>query len=181
MERAQQIRGAMEGSTQRLGGDGEVAQGESSQQGSGSSASGQGAEQQGQGGGTQAGAQQPGTSAGAAHTWEDEGEMPLAAGNDHRETTSDRKQGEQIDDFDKLYEAVRLDDAEALLAGASGRLDDRGHIDELSLRLTEAEEAAKTGTVQLPDAYREAAAEAIEAEPIPPAYREAVKDYFDDM
>ena len=38
-----------------------------------------------------------------------------------------------------------------------------------------------TSTVQLPDGYREAAAEAVSSEQVPPGYREAVKQYFDEL
>lgn len=205
LERAQQLAGATERSRQELGGDPRVAQGESQpgqqpgqqpgedpQAGDGTKPGrgtqpGQGAgdgQESGDGQGSgpgQGGEGASGTSAGDGHTWEDEGERPGGAQGPQQDRNSDRAGGQHIDDFEKLYEAVRLEGAQALLAGVDGQIDERGRVDELSVRVTEAEEAAKVGRVDLPATYRDEAAEAIEAEPIPPAYKEAVKRYFDSM
>ncbi|MEZ4235056.1 MAG: hypothetical protein R3F59_02615 [Myxococcota bacterium] len=74
---------------------------------------------------------------------------------------------------------MRLKNAHSLLAGADGQLDDRGQVDQLPIRITTGDEDAATGSVEIPAGYRDEAAEAIEAEPVPPAYEQAVKQYFD--
>lgn len=190
LERAQRLAGAIEGARQQLGeGDpaGQSSQGEG-QGGDGTEGEGEGAtegsgENGGPGGGQSQGRGKGGPNAGQGHTWEDQGEHEgsnQAAGNGD-ERQSDRKDGQHIDDFEKFYEAVRLKGAKPLVAGTNSVLDESGKVDELEYRLTTAEESATVGRVDLPDAYREAASAAIEAEPIPPAYKNAVRDYFAEM
>jgi len=177
LERAQRLAGAIEGARQQLG-EGDPA-GQSSQ-GPGDGP-GEGAEGGGEGPGGGLGA---GSRAGAeGHTWEDQGEAPPAGPGEGGagDRTSDRSEGQHIDDFEKFYEAVRLEGARSLVAGTDSQLNEAGRVDELEYRLTTAEESASTGRVALPDGYRDAASAAIEAETIPPAYRNAVKDYFAEM
>jgi len=170
LEQAQQMQGAVRGAQQRMEGEG-------------------GGEGEGEGGNVAVAADGQGAGAGAGagegHTWEDQGEYDaeqgFSDGSAKTEAGSDASRGEAIDDFEKFYAPLRVDDPDVLLASEEGQLDEDGRIDTLVTRLTEGDEAATLPTVQLPTDYREAAAEAIEAERIPPAYREAVKTYFDDM
>ena len=194
LERAQRLAGAIEGARQQLG-QGNPA-GQSSQQGDGDGdgdgdGNGQGKGSRfenegraGAGGEGQGGAAGSGSQAGAGHTWEDQGERPggpAGGGEGSNDRSSEREEGQHIDDFEKLYEAVRLAGAESVVAGTNSRLHEAGRVDELEYRLTTAEEAATTGRVDVPEAYKDAASAAIDAEPIPPAYRNAVRDYFGEI
>jgi hypothetical protein len=87
--------------------------------------------------------------------------------------------GRVIDDFEQLYKAIRLAGAEQLIANAPGQFDETGHSDTLPTRVTGSDETVQTDAVALPEAYQEAAAEAMHNDQVPPAYREAVKTYFD--
>jgi hypothetical protein len=188
LQRSQEIAGALEGSRQRLGGQPGVAGGQSSSEGDpGTPASGEG-----QGGGDQPGAGGPegGAQAGASassgfspdgHTWEDQGGYTSAGKAQEADRFDARRAGQQIDDFRKLYGAQRLDGADALLAGVDGKNDPTGQVDQLPMRLTSGVERATTPSVDLPATYRAEATEAIEAERVPPAYEQAVKQYFDQM
>lgn len=191
MQRSQELNGALEGSRQRLGGepstdDGqsgeESGDGEGNQSGTGQGnrdgeGDGQGGEGQGEGMGM------AGSGVGSGHTWEDQGEFTDASnGSDlNGQRTGDRDEGQVIDDFERLYKSVRDEDAQHLVTSVEGELDETGHIDQLPIRLTESDETASASTVQLPANYREAAAEAVTSEQVPPGYREAVKQYFDEM
>jgi len=175
LDRAQKLNGAMEASKQRLGGDSEVASGESSE-GSEGSEGGEGGE-----GGEEGQAGKAGQQAGPNHTWEDQGEHDAGKGQQHEDRNSDSTEGEVIDDYEKLYASVRMENADALLASVKGQVDENGQIDELHTKLTGAEEDATVDGIELPAQYREAAAEAMSAEEIPPGYRDAVKQYFDEM
>jgi hypothetical protein len=190
LDRAQQMNAAMEGSRQRLGGEASVERGDGSQDGEpgqGEEGEGQGQGGPGEGGAQGAGTQQgqgstPGMGAGDGHTWEDEGELPAGAGQvggGEEDRTDDRTEAKHVDDFEKLYQSVRLDGADALMASVDDEIDESGRVDELTTRLTGAEEDAATAPLQIPAQYRQEASEAIEAEQIPPGYREAVKQYFD--
>ncbi len=209
LDRAQKLNGAMEASRQRLGGDAGVDQGASSQgeqgqeggegegggqQGEGEGGQGEGhsegegdADGEGEGEGVGAGAGvggQAGTGAGQGHTWEDEGEFngnPPPPGSSDADGDSKRAEGEHIDDFEKFYAGARLEGADSLLASVEDEIDEDGVIDTLPTRLTSGDEQASAPIVELPSAYREAAAAAIEGEQIPPGYRDAVKRYFDDL
>lgn len=174
LQQAQDMQGAVGGAQERLQAGAGAGAEEGEGEGEGEPAE---AMAQGMGGG--------GGGAGADHTWEDEGEFdPDPSFQDGRSAELRQEQGpqgdaEHIDDFEKFYAPHRLDDVEALLATAEGQLDEAGRIDTLVTRLTESDETAEAPTLDLPTAYREAATEAIEAERIPPAYRDAVKHYFD--
>jgi hypothetical protein len=177
LEQARQMQGAVQGAQERMGGpdgEGSTGQGAGEGEGEGEGEGGQGvAMEQGMGGGA---------GAGAGHTWEDEGEFTAEqAFQDGAAQTREGggEEAEHIDDFEQFYAPHRIDDAQALLAAEEGSLDEGGQIDTLVTRLTESDETAERPTLQLPDTYREAATEAIEAERIPPAYREAVKAYFE--
>ena len=76
---------------------------------------------------------------------------------------------------------ARVQDAEHLVTSAEGQLDEAGQVDELPTRITGADETSQQISLDVPAAYAEAAAEAIRAEAIPPGYREAVKQYFDEV
>jgi hypothetical protein len=189
LQRSQALNGALEGSRQRLGGDPQVAGGESSSgrgQGQGEP-SGQGQSSgDGDGQGTGAGQGDPNGSAGAAngvgtsgHTWEDQGEFSGGSSEGPRDRFSDRRGGTHVDDFEKLYQEMRLAGAQSLLAGVDGQVDDQGHVDQLPIRITTGDEDATAPSVEMPAAFRDQAVEAIEAEPVPPAYEQAVKRYFD--
>lgn len=192
LERAQRLAGAVEGARQQLGG-GDPAGRSSQQPGDGASGPSGGADGEGQGsrsesgegsGSGEGGGVGAGDGVGASgHTWEDEGERSggSAGAGGQEDRTSSRREGQHIDDFEKFYEAVRLEGATPLVAGTNAQLHEAGQVDELEYRLTTAEETASIGRVTLPDTYREAASAAIDAEPIPPAYRSAVRDYFGEM
>jgi hypothetical protein len=117
----------------------------------------------------------------SGHTWEDQGEHRSPDHAVEADRQSDRRTGAHLDDFERLYEGLRLQGAQSLLAGADGVIDEDGHVDQLPVRLTAGDEDAAAPTVELPAGYRDEAAEAIDADPIPPAYRHAVKEYFDAM
>ena len=174
LAQAQQMQGAIEGAQERMGEEGQGAGG----------GDGEGEEEgQGQQVGVGQG-QGAGQGAGDGHTWEDEGEFD--ASNEFQDgasaeapEASKSAEAEHIDDFEKFYAPLRVDDAQALLATAEGELDESGRIDTLVTRLTDSDETAERPTLELPAEYRDAATEAIEAERIPPAYRDAVKGYFE--
>ena len=178
LQRSQALNGALEGARQRLGGEAQVAGGQASQ-GQGSPGAGDGREP---GSGTGAGAPGGGgvgTGAGTSgHTWEDEGES-RGGGGPAEDRFTDRRGGRHVDDFQQLYDELRLAGAQSLLAGTEGQIDEQGRIDQLPIRITTGDEDAATPSVQIPAAWRDEAVEAIEAEPVPPAYEEAVKQYFD--
>ena len=180
LDRAQKLNSAMEASKQRLGGESEVPSGESSGE-EGQGEEGQGEEGQGEGEGEGEG--QGKGQQGPAHTWEDEGESNGSDEQQHedRNRASKEGEGEVVDDYERLYAAMRMKNADALLASVEGQVDEDGHIDELHTRLTGADEDATRANITLPAQYREAAAEAMNAEEIPPGYRDAVKQYFDEM
>ncbi|MEQ1505203.1 MAG: hypothetical protein ABMB14_23420 [Myxococcota bacterium] len=191
LEQSQQLNGALEGSRQRLGGSPQVADGSmSGSPNDGQTGDGEGAPGPGDGtgptgdgrNGQGVGQDGQGASVGTGHTWEDQGESGSSAATSGAEgRQSDRKGGTHVDDFQKLYEGLRLKGAESLLAGVEGRIDEQGRIDQLPVRITTGDEDAAAATVTLPAQYREAATEAIESEVIPPAYEQAVKQYFDAM
>jgi hypothetical protein len=186
LERSQELAGALEGSRQRLGGDPQVAQGQSS--GGDSPGQGGGPPQDGQGG---QGTGQDGTSSAAngaaggvgkdGHTWEDQGDFGVGDSLGGDKNDPSRSGGQRIDDFRKLYAAQRLAGAQSLMAGVDGQVDPNGKVDQLVVHLTDGDERATTPSVDVPASYRSQAAEAIEGEKVPPAYQEAVKDYFDQL
>jgi hypothetical protein len=176
LDRARSLEGALEGARQRLGGSPTVARG-TSPDGTPSSAPGDAGEGLGK-----PGAEPQTSSPGAeGHTWEERSAVGATGspGNDVRQSA--RTGGAHADDFERLYEGLRLDDATARLARIEGAVDRNGQVDQLPIRITGDAETAAAPTVTLPARYRAQAAEAIDAEPIPPAYGEAVKQYFDAM
>jgi hypothetical protein len=194
LQRAQQTNGALDAARKRLeqqasrndperggerGQDGE---------GAGERGTGEGSEQGRQGAqGTSGEGSRQGRavgSTGSAHTWEDEGESndPTKGFNDedrNSDRTADASQ--HIDDFERLYAPDRLRDVDALLAGAGGRIDDEGHIELVPMRRTGSEERSDRKLVALPEDYARAATDAINDETVPPGYRDAIKQYFDQM
>lgn len=176
LQRSQELNGALEGARQRLGGSPQMAQGASSdapgEGGLGSEARGPGTpgapEGQGDGSGSE------------GHTWEEQGPR-TASEVSPEDRQSARTGGTQIDDFQRLYDGLRLEGAESLLAGTEGTIDPTGRVDRLPIRITGGEADARAPTVILPARYRDQAVEAIGAEPIPPAYEQVVKTYFDAM
>ena len=124
---------------------------------------------------------QPNTQAGSGHTWEDEGTFNSNQGFQDANRQNSRTTGQEIDDFQQFYRPVRLDGAESLVAGVDGQIDDRGHVDELPSRLTGSSERSDGKLLDVPDGYRDAADQALNAERVPPGYRDVVKKYFDAM
>jgi hypothetical protein len=128
-----------------------------------------------------------GNGVGDAHTWEDQGtqkgngngfnDSDDARNDANRKATSDQ----YIDDFERLYDPARLENVDALLAGADGQIDESGHMDVLPTKRTEGDETAARPLLDVPDTYSDAAREAITNETVPPGYREAVKQYFDEV
>jgi len=174
LQQAQAMNSAVEASRQRLGGEPSVTQGASSADGS----QGEGAQQ---GEGTQQGQSQAAGS-GKAHTWEDEGEFDKGGphqGSPKTANSGRADDGQVVDDFERFYRASRMANAKQLIASAPGQLDESGHIDTLPTRLSGSDETAERAMVNLPNQYREAAAQAISSEAVPPGYRDAVKQYFD--
>jgi len=169
LAQSQELNGALEGSDQRLGGGQSLDPGEGGTPG------------EGQPGGPE-GANVGGLDYGVGHTWEDEGTTASAGGGHHdADRSSDRVGGKELDDFERLYDPVRLQGSQGLLTGVDGTIDESGHIEVLPTRLTGAHEDASSPLVALPLGYREAADEALSGERVPAGYREAVKQYFDGM
>lgn len=179
LERAQRTNGALEASRQRLeeqaardGQDGQASEGEGQGERTGDPTPG------GEGG-------QPAdaTSPGVGHTWEDQGSSDRRPDLPHEDRTSDRTATaeQHIDDFERLYAPSRLQDVDALLAVAPGTLDERGEIELVPMRRTHGDERAERPLVDVPDAYTEAARDAIDDETVPPGYRDAVRRYFDQL
>jgi hypothetical protein len=185
MRRAQELNGALESTSQRLGSESEMADGESSQQGQGQQGQGQQEQgQQGQGaaqGIIASGASQGESRPGQGHTWEDEGPQDALPSHQDANRQSDRRGGQQIDDFEQIYRGVRIEGAESLLVGEDGVVDESGHQDIIHSRLTEGHADAAAPILTVPPQYREAADRSLTDETIPPAYREAIKNYFDGM
>jgi hypothetical protein len=157
------MNGALEGSAQRLGGEQQVASG----------SSGQGDPQDGQ--------QALGQDYGTRHTWEDEGSHAADAVHHDADRASDRTEGQELDDFRRLYDPLRAEGAQALLTSVDGDVDEAGHQDTLSTRLTGGSEDASAPLVALPPGYKQAADQALSTEQVPAGYRQAVKQYFDAM
>ena len=123
-----------------------------------------------------------GSQAGKDHTW-DEASGYDTTGKGHSDSyrESDRT-SEWEEEFQDLYDPDRLRDAESLFTVAEGELDTEGHIDTLPVRLLPGDdEQVKLPGLDMPDEYREAAADALEDEAIPPGYRKQVKNYFDSV
>lgn len=199
LQRAQQTNGALEGSKQRMEGRAEPVEGEA--QGTGAVDPNAGGRQEGTTGEQEAGGREggqggqdaqgnDGTSTRAAanrnnrHTWEDEGEIAAdGKGFNDADRSSERtaSAAQHVDDFERLYAPSRLQNADALLAGASGSIDERGEIEIVPTRRTSSDERATRILLDVPDRYAEAAAEAINDESVPAGYRDAVKQYFDQM
>jgi len=167
LDRSQRLSGAMESSSERLGGDSEVASGTSSQEGGEAD--------------SEAGDNGQASLPGRRHTWEDESAHARPTTSPTGDRNNDATDGQVIDDYERLYEPVRSEGSEALLASVPGDLDERGRIDTLETRLTGADEDARGAQLDIPAQYRDAAAEAMNNESIPPAYRDTVKQYFDEM
>ncbi len=133
----------------------------------------------GQGGQGKDGAGDAGTGWGTGHTWEETGPRP--EGGAHMDAW---REGDSASDweeeFQDLYDAQRLRDTDTLLTSARGRVDEDGHIDTLPIRLSPGDgEQVRVPELDMPEAYRQAAADALQDEAIPPGYREQVKQYFD--
>jgi hypothetical protein len=181
MRRSQEAAAAVESARQRLGGEASVEQGEGEGEGEGEGQGEGEGEGQGEGEGEQPGSGPPGNSPGAGHTWEDQGEFGDEPGKEGTATAGKEKTHEQIDDFQKLYEELRLEGAKSLVTGTGSQLNDQGRVDVVETRLTTAEEVARAGAVELPAGYRDAATEAVQGEQVPAGYRDVVKQYFDGM
>ncbi len=123
-----------------------------------------------------------GSQAGKEHTW-DEAEGYDTSQRGHSDSFRDSERTpDWEEEFQDLYDPERLRDAESLLTRTEGQLDTEGHIDTLPVRLLPGDEEQVTlPTLDLPDEYRQAAADALEDETIPPGYREQVKGYFDSV
>lgn len=119
---------------------------------------------------------------GKGHTW-DEAESYQVDGQ-HRDSWRDSERMPDLDEdeFQDLYDAERLRDAESLLTSAQGQLDTDGRIDTLPVRLLPGDgEQVEVPSIDMPEGYRRAAADALGDETIPPGYREQVKTYFDSV
>ena len=195
LRRSQELNGALESSRQQLGGEPGVDAGQSKSPSSrsasecenGTGESGEcenGEGENGEGNDQRNGGASQNTMSGVGdqHTWEDEGAFQVSQEDGlNGQRQSDRSEGRTIDDFEKLYRSLRVQDAEHLVTSAEGQLDEAGQVDELPTRITGADETSQQISLDVPAAYAEAAAEAIRAEAIPPGYREAVKQYFDEV
>ncbi len=118
--------------------------------------------------------------AGKGHTWEDEGESDALSEHQDADRNSDRTGGKTADDFQKIYAPVRPYQGQGgQIASAPGQLDESGHVDQLTVRLTGSDEQATAPRLDLPAGYRDAATRALTEEEIPPGYRDSVKEYFD--
>ena len=190
LRRSQELNGALESSRQQLGGEPRVDEGQSKSPSSRSASECENGEgesgecENGEGNDQRNGGPSQNTMSGVGdqHTWEDEGAFQVSQEDGlNGQRQSDRSEGRTIDDFEKLYRSLRVQDAEHLVTSAEGQLDEAGQVDELPTRITGADETSQQISLDVPAAYAEAAAEAIRAEAIPPGYREAVKQYFDEV
>jgi hypothetical protein len=193
LKRAQQTNGALEGSKQRMGGQADTQEGQSNQgadgqeDGEGEGQSEGQARNQGSGDGGKEGNDgqgQQAASTSSRHTWEDEGEREAGKdgfNDEDRNSNRTASADQHVDDFERLYAPSRLDDVDALLAGARGQVDEDGHIELVPTRRTTSDETAERGLIDVPEDYAAAAREAINDETVPPGYRDAVKQYFDQM
>jgi hypothetical protein len=121
-----------------------------------------------------------GSGPGKDHSWEEAGSYETGGHNDAWRM-SDRT-SEWEEEFQDLYDAERMRDAQTLLTGLRGELDTEGHIDTMPIRLLPGDgEQVAVPSVAMPEAYREAASDALENEAIPPGYRQQVKEYFDSV
>jgi len=121
-----------------------------------------------------------GPGAGTQHSWNEA--SPYDTG-DHNDAwrMSDRT-ADWEEEFQDLYDPERLRDAEGLLTSVEGQLDTEGQIDTLPIRLLPGDdEQVSVPSMAVPEAYREAAADALNDESIPPGYRQQVKEYFDSV
>jgi len=122
-----------------------------------------------------------GTGAGDSHTW-DETEGGPEGGKHADDWRMSEETSEWEEEFEDLYDAQRLQDTETLLTSLEGEMNPDGHIDTMPIRLLPGDgEQVGAPTLNVPEAYREAAADALEDEQIPPGYRDQVKKYFDSV
>ena len=154
MEAAQELNGALGGSSDRIG------------------------QQQGQGGGQGAG-QQPSWGAGTSHTDRATEGFSLD-GAAHRDM--DRQVDGSYSDWTVTehsdYDEQRLEGVNALTQSVKVPLND-GPIETLSRRKQDGSETSLTPLSVAPESYRRAAEEAVGGESVPRAYRDQVKQYFD--
>ncbi len=176
LQQSQELSGAAEGAQERLLRE----QPQGGQDPSSDEGTGEGEEREAGLAQNEARGNPGGAGSSTGHTWEDQGEFGPEAGGPSLPVgfTPDGNQGEHIDDFEKFYAAARLDEAEPVLASEQGQLRD-GRVDALVTRLSGSDEEAYAPQMEIPASYQQEAVEAIETETIPPAYREAVKTYFD--
>jgi hypothetical protein len=119
-------------------------------------------------------------SAGRGHTWEDEGESDSPPDHQDADRNTSREGGKTADDFQRFYAPVRPYEGQGgQLASVPGRVDEDGHVDQVTLELTGAPENASSPRLSLPAEYHEAATRALSDEEIPPGYRGPVREYFD--
>lgn len=178
MRQSQEANGALEASRQRLGGEPSAPGGEAGEAGEGEGG------MRGEGGtGLDAAMQGPPdtSEAGRGHTWEDQGTFDNPPGFNDADRTSARNSGKVLDDFESFYDPQRLDGAEGLIVSVEGMVDERGHFDAIERRLTNSSEKASRPMLDVPDVYTDAAERALTDDRVPPAYRAAIKDYFDSM
>jgi hypothetical protein len=178
MRQAQEANGALEASRQRLGGEPSEPGGEAGQAGEG-----EGGMRGEAGTGLDAAMQGPPdtSEAGRGHTWEDQGTFDSPPGFNDADRTSARNSGKVLDDFESFYDPQRLEGAEGLIVSVEGMIDERGHFDTIERRLTDSSEKASRPMLDVPDVYTDAAERALTDDRVPPAYRAAIKDYFDSM
>ena len=123
---------------------------------------------------------QTGPNPGKEHSWDQASPYDTQDHNDAWRMSDRTSDWEE--EFQDLYDPERLRDAESLLTATEGQLDTEGHIDTLPIRLLPGDdEQVAVPSMNVPEAYREAAADALNDESIPPGYRQQVKDYFDSV
>jgi hypothetical protein len=175
MREVQEANGALEGARQRLAAGGtedEPAEGEGSS----------GEATQGTAGGTIGAVGEGGPStAGAGHTWEDEGTHDTTSGHLDADRQGHRTQGVVANDFESFYDPQRLVGAEGLIVSVDGLFDERGQYDVIESQRTDGKETARRRLFDVPDTYIEAAERSLADDRVPPGYRAALKDYFDTM
>ena len=180
----EQLRGAVKSARQRLEQEGPGQRGQPAPGRPGAQPSpGQGGSQPGPraGQGPEAPFRQAGPRVGQQHTWEEVPPEGVGGQPDRSNRLSAREEGEHLDDFQRLYDAVRLEGAQATLTPEQGQLDPDGELQTMRFRVSRTDETSQLNTVELPARYRQAATSAVEDETIPPAYRRAVQHYFDEM
>lgn len=180
-ESMEQLAKALDNAQQRLAGvdpqDPSTAQGGQGNLGEG--------EQPGQGGGDRqwkpGQGDGPGAGAGTGHQDERPPGYDVAGQHNDADRTAQREPDAKEVDYRALYESAHLDDSKRILTRVNGEKDGEKTVGSTQggNQSPQGDERAQIVLKQLPTAYAEDAQRAVNTEEIPPAYRDAVRSYFD--